>query len=83
MHQWCKMTNGLPVCQCEEKCKDVDIPLCGRVNGVQYKNPCELRKAECKTQEQIGANFGQCQSKFYIDIYLTIALSLKSDLFCI
>jgi coxsackievirus/adenovirus receptor len=52
-------------CQCIEKCYDYgdsvnSRPVCG-VNGVDYKNVCELKKASCLGHKEIKVKYyGKC-----------------------
>eukprot|EP00111_Clytia_hemisphaerica_P000851 TCONS_00002499-protein len=61
--QLCTMVKNLPTCTCP-KCKDMIMsPVCGELNGVTYKNECELRQAECLQGREIRMTRGPCKAK--------------------
>lgn len=62
LHQWCTLQDNKPTCHCKDDCVNVSIPVCGLTNGIEYRNPCELKKEECQTQIKIKFLPGPCES---------------------
>lgn len=54
---------GKLMCFCPRKCRKRRQPVCGLLNGKEYRNKCELTREECLTKKEIGFVVGSCKSK--------------------
>ena len=62
--QKCKVNrHGRPTCFCPRRCGKARFPVCGLLNGKQYRNKCKLEREECLTETEIGMVTGECKSK--------------------
>ena len=64
--QKCKINrHGRPTCFCPRRCGKARFPVCGLLNGKQYRNKCRLKREECLTETEIGMVTGECKKCTY------------------